>query len=281
MKLYELLGVKKFYDKHLDDVKKAFTSSGSLYKKLGSGATATAYARGEEYVYKFWLIDTAYEEYVNYCLDNQDNPHIPIFYSDIKNLHSFFARTSDFPNKIRYIKMERLTPINGSTKWPGVKIKNKKYEYYQRIIGIISILYDFSLSKKLLDNFDNFKKNMIIEFVRSFKLVDQAFDENEKESYEISIEDFAWKEMYEIYKIMKDLSEIFNRTGADYHSGNIMMRGKTIVITDPYADDKSMTISDNLAYDMENLARRLKQFKTKKSERDLNFVRGPSPIKKK
>ena len=42
MKLDELLGVKKFYDQHLEDVKKAFVGNGSLYKKLGQGATATA-----------------------------------------------------------------------------------------------------------------------------------------------------------------------------------------------------------------------------------------------
>lgn len=129
MKLDELLGVKKFYDKHLDDVKKAFVSNGSLYKKLGSGATATAYAQGDEYVYKFWLMDTAYEKYVDYCLDNQDNPHIPVLYSDIKNLHSFFARTEDFPDKIRYIKMERLTPLKERTRWPGLKKGKQKPEW--------------------------------------------------------------------------------------------------------------------------------------------------------
>lgn len=255
MKLDELLGVKKFYDKHLDDVKKAFVSNGSLYKKLGSGATATAYAQGDEYVYKFWLMDTAYEKYVDYCLDNQDNPHVPVLYSDIKNLHSFFARTSDFPDKIRYIKMERLTPLKDNTKWPGVTAKNSKNKFYTYVETIIDFILESIQTGDDINSISDFKKEMFND-----------------PTVEIDVSDKAWKDMYEIFKIMLDLFHTMDYH-ADYHAGNIMMRGDTVVITDPYCDDESIELSDDIAGAMYKLSFQLKKkAKSPKKNKSSEFV---------
>ena len=221
MNLAELLGVKHLYDKSLDAVEKEFTK-GSVYKRLGQGATATAFAQGDEYVYKFWLQDTAYEKYVEYCLDNQDNPHIPIFYSDIKNLHSFFTRVENFPDKIRYIKMERFKPINGKTPWPGIgkgksrikSIYSDDYVWFNSIEGIFSrlnsMIFQYQKDNSVLSKHDFHK--MILTSVNKHKG---------------SATPTALEEMYEVYKIMWDLSKkVFRgKTGADYHTGNIMMRG--------------------------------------------------------
>lgn len=267
MKLDELLGVKHLYDKHLNDVLKVFTT-GSTYKKLGQGATATAFAQGDEYVYKFWLKDTSYEKYVNYCLDNQDNPHIPVLYSDIKKLHSFFTRVEDFPDKIRYIKMERLKPITNTTIWPGVSAKrvvgqNTNYDihYDIHIASIIDNLYYmiYNNNKMMLNDTiqkiteENFKEK-IIEYYRS--------------NGDIKITSAALDEIFEVYKIMYDLrhSVFKDDSGADYHAGNIMMRGETIVITDPYADQESMELSDDIARAMKNLSQILKAKKNPKNK---------------
>ena len=65
--------------------------------------------------------------------------------------------------------------------------------------------------------------------------------------------------MFEVYKIMCDLKKMFGYRGADYHAGNIMMRGDTVVITDPYADEKSMDVSEKVAWAMKQLSVQIKK----------------------
>lgn len=276
MNLAELLGVKHLYDKSLDAVEKEFTK-GSVYKRLGQGATATAFAQGDEYVYKFWLQDTAYEKYVEYCLDNQDNPHIPIFYSDIKNLHSFFTRVENFPDKIRYIKMERLKPINGKTPWPGIGKSRSKSIYFADYVWFNSIEGIFRELNSMIFQYQ--KDNSILSKHDFNEMILTSVNENKGSATSTALE-----EMYEVYKIMWDLSKkVFRgKPGSDYHSGNIMMRGKTIVINDPYADEDSMDLRDKIASEMDRLTLNLKAKKRSKSELngdipgDIPFKRGLS-----
>ena len=107
--LTELAGVKKFQDmtatEILDEIKSKL-GSGPV-KLLGMGKHAAAIKIGND-VYKFWLVDSAYTSYVNYCLANQSNPYLPKFKSGIKRMPAFFVRHIDAPNYVNYIRMEEL-----------------------------------------------------------------------------------------------------------------------------------------------------------------------------
>lgn len=238
MKLDELLGVKKFYDKHLDDVKKAFVANGSKFKKLGLGATGEAYGKND-LVYKFWLEDSAYEKYVEYCLKHQNNPHVPKFLSKIKSIHSFFLRPSEFPDKIKYIKMEKLTDIGMEDKVPGLELDDSSKPVIIDRWGWDPLTYGFFVDNvsQIISEEGNAKKSLDA-FCDLLKEKNVKADNNWK------------KEFLEIFELMFDIEPLFigdTNNNRDYHIGNFMKRGKTLVITDPYSNYKSMIFSGELA----------------------------------
>lgn len=64
-------------------------------------------------VFKLWMVDHAYEQWVDYCFRHQGKKCIPtIFSKRIRRLSNVFIRHKYTHNKINYITMEKLYKIN-------------------------------------------------------------------------------------------------------------------------------------------------------------------------
>lgn len=214
MKLCELTGVKAHYDKNFDEIDAMFGGKDSKFKSLGGGLFAKVYGHDTGDVYKFWVKDDAYEKYIDYCLKHQDNPFLPKFKSKIKNLTTFFKRPSSFPDKIRYIKMEALKPVEHTSNQmvPGTDTT------YRALINMLLEIIDFN------GTFDTVKQ-MIERMMRKHKVV--------ADSYILLNKKIGFVE--DLFDVLSDLTKHVGKIN-DLHEGNIMLRGDQLVLTDPFAD---------------------------------------------
>jgi len=265
MKLYELTGIKHLYDKQLGDLIKFISKPGSKFKKAGRGAMAQVFSHEDGTMYKFWIKDNAYEKYIDYCLDNQDNPHVPIFYTPIKTLHSFFTRPKSFPDEIRYIKMEKLKPVGEFEKWRGLK---GNYNSIESVIYIMIYYYD------------NNGKYIRQDKKEKLKDKDLNFDPHFFESYD-SVTPESKKEILDTFKIVQFVKKTIgkNNIRLDLHLGNIMKRGSQVVITDPMANNKAIQYNTDIEDAIDDLALyNKKELEKKKVKKNIKV--GPSSIKK-
>lgn len=196
-------------------------------------------------VYKFWVKDDSYEKYIEYCLDNQQNPHIPILYSPIKTLHSFFTRPKHFPDTIRYVKMEQLKPVKNGTRWKGIKDENG---------NTLSV-------EEVFEELENCNS-------------EKQFEKDFLKYYHFSTA--AKKEVTDVFTIIQDLKKIkgVKKMRLDLHMGNVMLRGNTVVIVDPLVNNKTIGFNNDLEYRLDLLK------DEPKNERYLKRKVGPSSTKK-
>lgn len=242
MRLDELTGVKHLYDKQLVDLMKVMTQPGSKFQKAGRGSMAQVFSHEDGSVYKFWVKDDPYEKYIDYCLDHQDNPHIPVLLSPVKILHTFFTRPKKFPDVIKYVKMEPLKSLKDDQIWPGILHRGAKVTYEE----IFNKLEEFKSMKDA-------EKQLFIDLKVTAK---------------------AKKEILDVFKIIQDLKKITGPKAIrlDLHGGNIMLRGDTIVISDPLVNNKSIGFNqelEDMLYDLQAGALKKKKIKI-----------GPSSVKK-
>lgn len=198
MKLFELTGIKSLKDRKFNEVINLFSENGT-YKKIGDGVFAIAFLKVPGVIYKFWIHDPSYEKYVNYCLLHQDNPYLPKFKSKIKTLTTFFDKPLEFPNKIKYIKMEYLEPL---------KKLNSKITFDVITDIIHEVMYGNHKST-----------NEFIESISTEKVYDDLHSQ--------------FDEIIYIYEFIKDMIDHGIRVN-DLHDENVMVRNNSqIVITDP------------------------------------------------
>lgn len=114
MKLDELLGVKRIKDLPKSSLVR-FLDEYTPYKNAGSGHFANVFEK-DGVIYKFWIMDPAYDKFIEYVEKHKDNPHLPKFLSRRKQLTAFHRRHKDHPKKINYIKIEKL---GKNSKLPG------------------------------------------------------------------------------------------------------------------------------------------------------------------
>lgn len=109
-------GIRKFVDKTSDQVieilKEQFKYQKTNLKFLGDGLHGAVFGI-HNYVYKFWLVDFAYEEFLKYCAKNQHNKFLPRLQSNIRRMPAFFLRDKKAPDVLTYIKMERMSELDG------------------------------------------------------------------------------------------------------------------------------------------------------------------------
>ena len=214
MKLYELTGVKAHHEKSFDELDAMFGGKGSTFKPLGGGLFAKVYGHDSGVVYKFWAKDTAYEKYVEYCLKNQSNPFIPKFSSKIKTLTVFFKRPASFPDKIKYVKMEKLAPYRNQY-LPGTDSP-----YYSVLKLLVSEVENDESFETVVSDITRFSKKGSIASVRK--------------SYENLLEEQPLKLIKELFDTLVDIHKHVGKLN-DLHNENIMMRGDQLVILDPAA----------------------------------------------
>lgn len=220
--IMELSGVKRFKDmtsRQVVDYIENNLGTGSI-KILGRGAFGVAVMIGQS-VYKFWLSDSAYTDYVKYCLTHTDNPCLPKFLSSIKTMPAFFKKHADAPSDIQYIKMEMLSQVSINNLDIIISSKSKKTvsirtisQIVQRQKGnkdnIISAIVDLTLDWAEV-NISNFNQELVL-------LIDTFIDINK-------------------------LIEQNNNHLFDINDSNMMQRGTQLVILDPIANIDDLRLS--------------------------------------
>jgi hypothetical protein len=228
MKLFELTGVHSQKEKDMLQLLKDISGEGSKFKKAGEGVAAQVLVHSSGTVYKFWAKDSAYEKFVQFVEQHQSDKHLPKLKSKIKKLHSFFKKPKDFPEKIKYVKMEQLTPIKYSDLLPGAKN-----------------VYLVDAIKTIYHGIAHHKSN-------SLRWVVQNIREDEGTSLSDESLDLI-DSLFATIKLMCEKIPEFEQSAPDWHSGNIMMRGKDVVIVDPMIDAGDMKFNKELMAQIKQL----------------------------
>jgi hypothetical protein len=204
MKLLELVGVKKFADTDLEDV----ISSMTTHEIVGRGSFAVVLKNtSKPEVVKFWVEDSSYDDFINYVAAHPYK-HFPTLYSKPKALTAFFLRTKEFPDKIRYVRMENLKQISeDSIDWEVIR-------------------------KMFYDLMDCRSKKDVDEFVKFYlSHPGSRYKDEDLEALHRMVKNVP-EFCHEMFKMIKVV--IAPGRQLDVHSRNIMKRQNgEIVITDP------------------------------------------------
>ncbi len=201
MKLLELLGAKRALAQaavgDVSVVRKLINSQRDKGKLLGSGTFGVVFKRNG-YALKLWNgYDDAYTHFVTFCLRNKSNPFLPKFLSSIKEVRG--RGYGENPINVNYIRMEILAPATPVS------------------LGIPPSLFD---GVSFYNNLEG--------------VIDDSVDETEFVKRFFSGKPPSWlKGFIETGKKLHDYLGSHDHQLNDLHSGNIMMRGDQIVITDP------------------------------------------------
>jgi len=236
MKLLELVGVKKFYDADIEDVLKSM----GTHEELGRGTFGVTLKHGTKpEVVKFWITDSSYDDFINYVLAHPYK-HFPKLLSKPKMLSAFFLRTKDFPEKVRYVKMEVLQRIKGRIDadvindiFYGLRDDCASKKDVDEYIGRYLTEPNMTFNKKYLDRLNEMVPN-VPEFCHAM------FDM--------------------LHHVLKGKNEL------DIHDENIMLRANgEIVITDPVYNTRDMAKADEIKtafYDLKKDSERAVKGKT-------------------
>lgn len=229
--LLELAGVKRFHDMTATEVilyiQDNFGSKN--IKVLGNGVHAYAVMIGNA-VYKFWLKDDAYTDFVKYCQSNKSNPFLPRFLSDIKRMPAFFIRHKNAPDYVNYVKMEHLQ--NNDQK-------------FQNFVFTLNVPNDVDTKKRLVGI------NQIIAFVDNASHTNdpvssflQLFSQYNEYKY---TNDQLPDDMVLFIKTLFEIKSLNHNYELDLHMGNFMWRGEQLVILDPLFNSDDFNINSIFA----------------------------------
>src|ERR1017187_5405200 len=118
MKLCELVGVKALYNKDLEEILASLDKAGMKELGRGSFAVVLKHATKPE-VIKFWICDSSYDAFINYLVAHPGK-FFPKLLSKPKMLSTFFNRPVAFPEKIKYVRMEELSPSTSDLDSDGI-----------------------------------------------------------------------------------------------------------------------------------------------------------------
>jgi hypothetical protein len=209
MRLSELLGVKKFYDSTVEEVLHSMSSD---YQEVGRGSFGVTLKNSSKpTVVKFWVVDSSYDDFINYVADHPSK-YLPKLYSKPKKISSFFIRPKNFPEKIHYVKMESL-----------IRLKNE--DDVDMLSYIFSDLADLHTRKDVdhfIEKLKDGKDSKYSEWSRLEKLVDDIP-----------------KFLHEMFEMLRHL--LNGKNDLDIHEDNIMQRANgELVITDPIYNAKDL-----------------------------------------
>lgn len=218
MLLTELTGNAEFGGKELNDIIKALSNKFGFAKKAGMNAVALI-PKNKSYVYRFWIDDPGYEDWLNYALKHQSNKHVVKILSKIRTVKTNVA---DLPtNKtIKFVKLEKLSPLEDST----------AYFAAANFIGEVIWLYEDDEIKTM--GFDGFLEVVLDEA--------DAADSGEES---LGIKAQIQKEINEHKDFFKLCFDLICLGFMDIHEANVMLRGNIPVVTDPAHSDEAREIS--------------------------------------
>ena len=209
MKLSELLGVKKFYDSTLEEV---LLSMSGDYEEAGRGSFGVTLKHSSKpTVVKFWISDSSYDNFINYVAAHPSK-HLPKLYSKPKELSSFFARPKEFPDKVNYVKMEKLESIRNEADADLISF----------LFNQLSKMHSKKEVDTLIKSLEEYKDSPHSEWVRLEELVNDLP-----------------KFLHEMFEMLHHL--LNGKNILDIHDENIMLRANgELVITDPIYNKSDM-----------------------------------------
>ena len=216
--LENLQGVKKYHQLTWNELVNELAKVG--VRSLGKGRFGQVFHKsGWNYVIKVFENDSAYLEYVDFCINNP-NPHYPKFIKKPLNMHQFHVRTHHAEKMMQIVKIELFEKLQDN--WYAINIA-KLYNLYCGKIESIE-----------------FRKN-------------NEYNISEYTNIEDVYKDF---QQYQIKGLMEAIDMIRHNLPEyqlDLHSENLMQRSDgTVVLSDPIYDSTSPGGMLNANMDFQN-----------------------------
>lgn len=211
--LEHLYGVKKFYKKNTSELINILKDKYNI-ELIGTGHYGMVFKCPKwNYVVKIFEKDNGYLEFVDYCLQHQDNKHLPKFVKKPIRLHKFHTRPKEQTDPYFYmVRMEEL-------------------EHCTDEKNLDMILF-------LSDNYDNLvlmSKNRQQKYMIYFYKNDKLLHKNV--TFDEVIRMFPDTDIEHIVITFADVITAISWHINDLHMDNIMAREDgTLVITDPIVD---------------------------------------------
>jgi len=195
------------------------------YKLLGSGADATVWAKKSGPVIKIIMPDDGegagitgdtFMKFYEFCKEHSDLENLPRFSG--QEVDVFEADGKDYV----MVSMERLKPIPQGS-------------FAEAIVWILSELatknISWSSSLKMMRDPKTWSSwNSFVNSMNSQEIIQRLNNLNRTSIEEIAV-------LFTLMKLLYHTGKI-NKIGWDLHTENAMMRGDTIVITDPWFTSK-------------------------------------------
>jgi len=202
-----LIGIKGLSNSYWYDIEKILLNNGFFIAGKGSHAKVYAHPH-KKYVYKVFDNDVAYSLYIQYCLQNQNNPHIPKIIKQPLEIVKFFKH-NDTQNNFTVVRVERLNNLDVKfSEFYNVKLQYNIVMY--RKFGEYQIFRDHYNPSKAYRG--------INEYINAYP-------------------------EFQFSSVFKTLNDIYDKIKffADISPSNFMRRDDgTVVIIDPVADHESV-----------------------------------------
>ena len=116
----QLQGIKKYHNLTWNELIGELAKVGIEF--MGRGKFGQVFhKKGWNYVIKVFEKDSAYLDYVDFCIQHPD-PHYPKFVRKPMNMHQFHARPANAGKMMQVVKIELLEPLKDS--WYALNLDN-------------------------------------------------------------------------------------------------------------------------------------------------------------
>jgi hypothetical protein len=215
------------------------------WKVIGIGMeAAVAEHPNKNYVLKLFEDNSNYKTFVKFALNHKGNPHVPVFFrgSETKELSKIDERStisipgimSTIPGTdYSYVRMEKLAKITE-------KDLINRYSPEMMVLYLNGIKHNTTgLNHELRQAMRNkiivrFKLMTASKSANTAFIQDLANDQSKQQELWVKMgrqPDDAW---FNIADDLLQLSRQLKTRGLDIHEDNVMLRGNTLVITDPF-----------------------------------------------
>lgn len=203
MKLYELASIKKASEDTIAAFLNKLIKEGKIKVRNGSFAFVVI-PTDADYVYKVWTEDEGWEDYLKYVQAHPDNEHLLKILGRVKKIPFTFKRPKDVDAVLKIVKIEKLIELQ------------RDPEAYGQVRGLM-------------------------KFLRSHKVDSLTHDDAADIAKHIVDEEGVASISLDFIKTVIDVIQARGLNDNDLHTDNVMLRGKTLVVTDPYMKSSSNT----------------------------------------
>jgi len=223
MRINELVGVKHLGKASVTDILDQLSNSN--WKHLGSGGRAFVVSRSTDKVVKFWIQDEAYERFLNYIAAHPSE-HFPRILSTPRTIKNFSNSGHQYP-MLKYVVIERLQPLEGRQAYDVESLGNLLREVFNIRLSLTDTDFEAKLFQAMQRHGEWWEENGQEVIARCLGML----------------------------RVLVELKRnLPNNTQLDLYRDNFMMRGSTMVLTDPFIDtngpnnDLEQEIKNNLDF---------------------------------